>query len=248
MASGQQLSPVDGLAQLSFVVQGMLEHRAAEHGLSIIQARLLGVLRDRKPTMNDLARLLGLDKSSVTGLVDRAERRGLVMRFPSITDRRVVLVSLTDDGRALVSQAAACFEADVLTMLEHRAAEHGLSIIQARLLGVLRDRKPTMNDLARLLGLDKSSVTGLVDRAERRGLVMRVPSITDRRVVLVSLTDDGRALVSQAAACFEADVLTMLDRQPSRDRDALSRLVSRLLAAHAAEEGIDLFPAAAELS
>ena len=118
MTSGQRLSPVDGLAQLSFVVQGMLEHRAAEHGLSIIQARLLGVLRDRTPTMNELARILGLDKSSVTGLVDRAERRGLVMRVPSTTDRRAVLVSLTDDGRALVSQAAACFEADVLTMLE----------------------------------------------------------------------------------------------------------------------------------
>jgi len=133
-------------------------------------------------------------------------------------------------------------------MLERRAAEHGLSIIQARLLGVLRDRKPTMNELARLLGLDKSSVTGLVDRAERRGLVIRVPSTTDRRAVLVSLTDDGRALVSQAAACFETDVMTMLGRLPARDREALSRLVSRLLAAHAAEQGIDLFPAAATLS
>ena len=30
--------------------------------------------------MNELARLLDLDKSSVTGLVDRAERRGLVAR------------------------------------------------------------------------------------------------------------------------------------------------------------------------
>jgi MarR family transcriptional regulator, lower aerobic nicotinate degradation pathway regulator len=145
------------------------------------------------------------------------------------------------DGLAQLSFA-------VQGMLEHRAAEHNLSVIQARLLGVLRDRKPTMNELARLLRLDKSSVTGLVDRAERRGLVMRVPSITDRRVVLVSLTDDGRALVSQAAACFETDVLTMLDRLPARDRDALSGLVSRLLAAHAAEQGIDLFPAAAKLS
>jgi MarR family transcriptional regulator, lower aerobic nicotinate degradation pathway regulator len=130
-------------------------------------------------------------------------------------------------------------------MLERRAAERGLSIVQARLLGVLRDRKPTMNELARLLGLDKSSVTGLVDRAERRGLVIRVPSTTDRRAVLVSLTDDGRAFVSQAAACFETDVMTMLGRLPARDREALSRLVSRLLAAHAAEQGIDPFPAAA---
>ena len=106
-AARQQLSPVDGLAQLSFLVQGLLERRAAEHDLSIIQTRLLGVLRDRTPTMNELARFLGLDKSSVTGLVDRAERRGLVARVPSATDRRAVLVSLTDEGRAFVSQAAA---------------------------------------------------------------------------------------------------------------------------------------------
>ena len=97
-AARKQLSPVDGLAQLSFLIQGLLERRAAEHDLSIIQTRLLGVLRDRTPTMNELARFLGLDKSSVTGLVARAERRGLVARVPSPTDRRAVLVSLTEDG------------------------------------------------------------------------------------------------------------------------------------------------------
>jgi MarR family transcriptional regulator, lower aerobic nicotinate degradation pathway regulator len=129
-------------------------------------------------------------------------------------------------------------------MLERRAAEHDLSIIQARLLGVLRDRRPTMNELARLLGLDKSSVTGLVDRAQRRGLVVRAPSAADRRSLLVSLTDQGRSLVSRASACFEADVSALLGRLPARDREALSRLVSRLLVAHAADQGIDLFPIA----
>jgi MarR family transcriptional regulator, lower aerobic nicotinate degradation pathway regulator len=129
----------------------------------------------------------------------------------------------------------------IVGLLERRAAAHDLSIVQTRLLGVLRDRRPTMNELARLLGLDKSSVTGLVDRAERRGLVMRVPSTTDRRAVLVSLTDQGRALVSRASARFEADVLSMLDRLPPRDRATLARLVSRLLVAYAADQGIDLF-------
>jgi len=129
----------------------------------------------------------------------------------------------------------------ILGLLEGRAAGHDLSLVQTRLLGVLRDRTPTMNDLARLLGLDKSSITGLVDRAERRGLVVRVPSTTDRRAVLVSLTDDGRSLASAVSARFEADVLTMLDRLPPRDREAFSRLVSRLLVAHAADQGIDLF-------
>src|SRR6185312_17156750 len=94
-AARKQLSPVDGLAQLSFLIQGLLERRAAEHDLSIVQTRLLGVLRDRRPTMLELAKLLGLDKSSVSGLVDRAERRGLVARIPSAADRRSVLVGLT---------------------------------------------------------------------------------------------------------------------------------------------------------
>jgi DNA-binding MarR family transcriptional regulator len=133
-------------------------------------------------------------------------------------------------------------------LLERRAAEHDLSIIQTRLLGVLRDRKPTMNELARFLGLDKSSVTGLVDRAERRGLVTRVPSTTDRRAVLVSLTDEGRSFVSQAAAAFETDVSALLSRLPPRERETLARIVSRLLVTHASDQGIDLFATATAAS
>ena len=113
--------------------------------------------------------------------------------------------------------------------------------MQTRLLGVLRDREPTMNELAKLLGLEKSSVTGLVDRAERRGLVVRVPSSTDGRAMLVSLTDGGRSLASEVASQFEDEVSTMLRHLPTRDREALSRLVSRLLVAHAADNGVDLF-------
>src|SRR6202034_2440713 len=108
-----QLDPVDGLAQRSFVIMGLLERRAAEHDLSIAATRLLGVLRDRRPTMNELARLLDLDKSSVTGLIDRAERRGLVERVPSAADRRAVLVRLTDQGRLFAADAATRFGADV---------------------------------------------------------------------------------------------------------------------------------------
>jgi MarR family transcriptional regulator, lower aerobic nicotinate degradation pathway regulator len=130
-------------------------------------------------------------------------------------------------------------------MLEGRAREHDLSIIQMRLLGVLRDRMPTMNELARILGLDKSSVTGLIDRAERRGLVVRAHSTADRRTVLVSLTDHGRLLVSAGAARFEADITLLLERLAPAERDALSRLISRLLVAHATDHGIDRFATAA---
>jgi MarR family transcriptional regulator, lower aerobic nicotinate degradation pathway regulator len=128
--------------------------------------------------------------------------------------------------------------------LERLAAEENLSITQTRLLGILRDRTPTMNELAKLLSLDKSSVTGLVDRAEHRGLVERLPSSRDRRVIHVKLTRTGRTLVRRTAARFDTDVATILDCLPASDRQALSTLASRLLVAHAAKHGIDLFPTA----
>jgi MarR family transcriptional regulator, lower aerobic nicotinate degradation pathway regulator len=130
----------------------------------------------------------------------------------------------------------------VQRMLERRAAEYHLSIIQTRLLGVLRDRRPTINELGRLLALDKSSVSGLVDRAERRGLVTRAPSPADGRAVLVTLTDHGRSIVSDASSQFGADVLELLGPLSQSDRRALSRLLSRLLVAQAADQGIDPFP------
>ncbi|MFF0016323.1 hypothetical protein [Streptomyces sp. NPDC005374] len=50
---------VDALAQLSFLVQGVLTQIVGEYDLSVVQTRLLGVLRDRRPTMNQLGRHLG---------------------------------------------------------------------------------------------------------------------------------------------------------------------------------------------
>ena len=108
---------VDAIAQLSFLVQNDLADIAGEHDLSLIQTRLLGVLRDREPTMNELGRHLGLDKSSITGLVSRAQRRGLVTRKVSAIDRRVVQVSITDAGRGLVAAVADRFAERIENLL-----------------------------------------------------------------------------------------------------------------------------------
>lgn len=136
----------------------------------------------------------------------------------------------------------------IQNLLARRAGEYGLSLIQTRLLGVLREREPTMFELATLLELDKSSVTGLVNRAQRRGHVKRSPSSTDRRVVLVTLTNEGRSLVSTVARCFEADVSQMLTLVPVKEAAAMTQLISRLVVAHAAGNGVDLFAGGTSLT
>jgi MarR family transcriptional regulator, lower aerobic nicotinate degradation pathway regulator len=97
----EDLDLVDGLFRLSFRLQGTLARIGAKHRLSIIQVRLLGILRDREPGMLELARHLELEKSSLSGLVDRAEKRGLVERIPSADDRRTATVRVTAQGRKL---------------------------------------------------------------------------------------------------------------------------------------------------
>jgi DNA-binding MarR family transcriptional regulator len=124
--------------------------------------------------------------------------------------------------------------------LDDIAGQHDLSIIQVRLLGILRDRKPTMNALGRHLGLDKSSVSGLVDRAQRRGLVDRTVSATDRRAFQVSITDTGRQLAEQVAAGFTARIHTLVAVLPDTDRKLLSQVAARIVTTDADRRGIDL--------
>ena len=110
---------VDSLVQLSFAVHGMLVRVAAQHDLSVTQLRLLGILRDRTPPMTGIADHLGLDRSSITGLVDRAERRGLVSRAMSAQDARVTIVSATPAGLALVRLVAAAVTAEIESLTAH---------------------------------------------------------------------------------------------------------------------------------
>ena len=97
----------DALVELSFLVQTTLARLASEYEVSLIQVRLLGILRDREPGIVELADVLNLDKSSVSGLVDRAQRRGLVERASAkSTDGRAIRVLLTAHGRTMASQFA----------------------------------------------------------------------------------------------------------------------------------------------
>lgn len=91
----------DALARVTFETMALLTKVAAEHDLSLTQLRVLAILRDRRVRMTELAAYLGLDKSTMTGLVDRAQKRGLIERAPSEQDRRAVDVYLGPAGIAL---------------------------------------------------------------------------------------------------------------------------------------------------
>ncbi|KNF07609.1 transcriptional regulator, MarR family [Gottschalkia purinilytica] len=73
------------------------------HGMQLTgpQGMLIGILSHNKEKMkvSDLSENLGLSNSTVSGIIDRLEKQGLVERTRSKDDRRVVYVSVTDEVR-----------------------------------------------------------------------------------------------------------------------------------------------------
>jgi DNA-binding MarR family transcriptional regulator len=117
----------------------------------------------------------------------------------------------------------------VIALLSQVAAEHDLSLTQLRVLAILRDREPKMAELATHLGLERSSVSGLIDRAARRGLVRRDTSSDDGRAIRVSLTPDGRRLASLLTNEIGGLIAPMTCSLSSADKKRLSVLLTRLL-------------------
>jgi DNA-binding MarR family transcriptional regulator len=123
----------DGLVQMSFAVMAILNRVGAQHELSMTQLRVLGILADRQPKMIELADFLGLDRSSVSGLIDRAVNRGLVERISSPDDGRSVHVSLTTGGRLLAHEVGEEVRQSVAKMVRQ------LTPAEQRRLGHLLD-------------------------------------------------------------------------------------------------------------
>jgi DNA-binding MarR family transcriptional regulator len=102
--SGHGAQPVSPAAEIWLLLRTLFgQHRrrfliaASELDLHPAQAGALLQL-DAPLPMNELANLLACDNSNVTGIVDRLESRGLVLRQADPGDRRVKYVVLTDEG------------------------------------------------------------------------------------------------------------------------------------------------------
>jgi DNA-binding MarR family transcriptional regulator len=108
------------------------------------------------------------------------------------------------------------------------AARHGLTPVQAKVLGAAVRGPLPMRAVAEALVCDASNVTGIVDRLEARGLVRREPGPQDRRIKIVTATDEGRAALLAVREDMQVvhDALDLLDEP---ERDQLHAILRKLL-------------------
>ena len=106
----------------------------------------------------------------------------------------------------------------------------GLTPQQAHLLCVLLGGPLGMTELSRILSIERSSLTSMVDRLERRDLVARTANPTDRRASHIELTADGRSLAHDAHDAVVARIETLTADLPAATRKTLTTALQSILA------------------
>lgn len=90
--------------------------------------------------------------------------------------------------------------------------------------------------LARTIGFDTSTIAGVIDRLEARGLMQRNASAQDRRVRLLTLTEAGGVLLAALVPAMLQAQQRILSPLPEAERGEFMRMLAVLIAGHRAVE------------
>jgi DNA-binding MarR family transcriptional regulator len=101
-----------------------------------------------------------------------------------------------------------------------------LVIIQA--VGDLKD--PTVSDIAKAVSLSLATVTTILNRLERNGIVNRARSSVDRRRVIVTLTEEGKGLKSSAPKPLQDSFVDRFTRLESWEQHLIVASLERVAA------------------
>jgi DNA-binding MarR family transcriptional regulator len=107
---------------------------------------------------------------------------------------------------------------------------------------LIKDGPISSADLSRKLYVTPSNITGIIDRLDKKGLVERVPQSTDRRVVRLQLTAQGKALGETLPDPIEKKLVARLSHMPPEQVQLLCDLTHQLLDAIDADTAIDTLP------
>lgn len=136
---------LDRLLQIADLFQKDMTRSFAGTGLTQARVQLLWVLQHAGPsTQQTLATLCGVTPRNITGLVDALEQSGHVRRSVHPSDRRAVLVELTDEGAARMAtmkREHSRLDAELLGAVDpadRAAVERGIAAIAAHLEALVR--------------------------------------------------------------------------------------------------------------
>jgi len=104
-----------------------------------------------------------------------------------------------------------------------------VSAPQLHCLLALYDHGPLPpSQIARYIMVKSSTVTGIIDRLEQKGLVTRIRNSPDRRVITIELTEAGRTLVLNAPPPIQHKIVDGLKKLPESEVEQVINSLSKL--------------------
>ena len=107
--------------------------------------------------------------------------------------------------------------------------ESGLTAPQLLVMQAIeREGAPSTSTLARQISVSQATMTRIIDRLERAGLVGRQKSSKDKRVVNISLTEAGRTKLESAPEPLQAGFLREFRKLEGWEQQMLMSSLSRI--------------------
>jgi DNA-binding MarR family transcriptional regulator len=120
-------------------------------------------------------------------------------------------------------QIAAVLHAAAVLLVRHLSYGQGQSLTSSTVLALLADEGPArISVLATSSGVTQPSMTELVGRLQREGLVTRFTDPQDARATLVDITARGRTTLAKLQKSTHDRVVELLDMLPAEDQATLS--------------------------
>ena len=106
---------------------------------------------------------------------------------------------------------------------------------------IIRSDQIPIGCLAKTVHLSNATITGIVDRLEKRGLVKRIRSTNDRRQVLIRTTEKGRDTLKDAPPPLQEQFMNRFEGLPSEEQNAILHSLEQTAAMMNAED-LDVGP------
>lgn len=142
------------------------------------------------------------------------------------TDTDLAAFGLDEDIAHLIRRAHQRASATFMSVL----ATHNLTPAQYFALTRLREKgEVSQNLLGRMSAMDPATIQGVVKRLGDRGLVVRVPDPTDRRRMILSLTEQGLELIDSLRSSIDELSGKILAPLNHSEQDQLRILLKRIV-------------------
>ena len=127
----------------------------------------------------------------------------------------------------------------VSLFMEH-TKEHGVTPVQyAALEEIFKSPNLDQRTLATAIRFDTSTIGGVIDRLEKRGLVTRNASPTDRRVRLLELTSEGEQVLAAMQPAVQGAQHAILAPLLANEQAQFIALTKKILAANESLAAVD---------